>query len=506
MTRPQTRVDLGARDELFGNEAAEDEREDVFNSYALNRPELTAFCSPLKPLQIVRAYKGEGKSALLRQAGRQLATSSERLLISTTGPELSPDCSGTSFDVWVRAWKRVIANHVAAEIGAKIGWAWDDDGTSLVEVAEKSGRRGRSFISSILDRAEVKGMPARRIEPAPDSEALLARWKKIQPEIWLLVDDLDRAFENTVDQRARTASFFDACRQLTRSIPSLRIRTAIRPNTWTVLKVNSEVLSHVEQYCVELRWSESDVLRLLARRVEGYLQRTGQAAALSNLAGLEPEGRNKALLAIVFDSPVSWGTGQRPVHVPLYTLAQHRPRWVIELCRIAAQRAHAQGATKIGREHYFGELTSFGRRRIEDLTAEFRDQCPKIQEVLDGFRSQREQYRTDELLELIQNRITSHIGEVKIAGLPGAAGHRTVASFLFQIGFLFGRRDFDDGSYEHLSYTDQPSLLISRTDMDSGLSWEIPPTYRQALNLRTSEGFVRPKNKKPTRLRRRVVK
>ena len=326
------------------------------------------------------------------------------------------------------------------------------------------------------------------------------------PEVWLFTDDLDRAFENTAEQRVRTAAFFDACRQLTRTIPQLRFRTAIRPNIRTILRLHSEALSHVEQYCAELSWTEEDVLRLLARRVEGYLARTGQSGAFAGNDGLEAHARAKALVALVFESPVPWGSAQRPAHVPLYTLAQHRPRWVIELCRIAARRAHKLGAPKIAPQHYFDELAAFGRRRLEDLTAEFRDQCPRVQEILDGFRNQREQYRTDELLGLISKRIASHVGEIRIAGVAGEAGHRSVASFLFQIGFLFGRRDFDDGTYEHISYVDQPSLLLSRTDMDSGLSWEIPPTYRQALNLRTVEGFERPKNTKPSRPRRRIVR
>lgn len=57
---------------LFGNDAAEDEDAEIFASYALERPELGDFTSPSRRICIARAYKGEGKSALLRLSARQI--------------------------------------------------------------------------------------------------------------------------------------------------------------------------------------------------------------------------------------------------------------------------------------------------------------------------------------------------------------------------------------------------------------------------------------------------
>jgi hypothetical protein len=45
-------------EDLFGNEAAEDERQDVFDAYAYSRSEVDRFCDDARPIQIVRAYKG----------------------------------------------------------------------------------------------------------------------------------------------------------------------------------------------------------------------------------------------------------------------------------------------------------------------------------------------------------------------------------------------------------------------------------------------------------------
>ena len=63
-----------------------------------------------------------------------------------------------------------------------------------------------------------------------------------------------------------------------------------------------------------------------------------------------------------------------------------------------------------------------------------------------------------------------------------------VASFLFEIGIFYARRENADGSYEHFAFAQKPSLLRSRTDPDEGMQWEVHPVFRQALELRDAAG------------------
>lgn len=67
---------------LFGNEAAEDEVEDIFTGYAVERPEVSKFLDQTSSLAIARAYKGEGKSALLRLVALRLRSLQNRVLTS----------------------------------------------------------------------------------------------------------------------------------------------------------------------------------------------------------------------------------------------------------------------------------------------------------------------------------------------------------------------------------------------------------------------------------------
>lgn len=91
---------------LFGNDAAEDENDDVFYSYAIERPEVGLFADPQRPIAIVRALKGEGKSALLRLTHNKI----HRLMpapihIARTASELAPEVSkdDTTSGTWLES-------------------------------------------------------------------------------------------------------------------------------------------------------------------------------------------------------------------------------------------------------------------------------------------------------------------------------------------------------------------------------------------------------------------
>jgi hypothetical protein len=473
--------------DLFGNDAAEDEDEEVFKSYALDRPELAAFTDAKRKICVARAYKGEGKSALLRLVRAHLEEDPHAFIISATGASLSPDTTAEDTDAWVRLWKREVFALIAREVGARIGMAWSDDSIALVEEAEQNGFKKRSPLSSITDRLLKKAGPVERSRVGTGShEETLKRWTSGKPAMWIIVDDVDQNFKNNARYRMKVASFFIACRQMTIAVPQLRFRLAVRPNVWTTIKFEFEALSHVEQYAIDMRWDEDDTRRLLSRRIEAYLKRTAQEGLLPKEPPNE-HARDKDIIAIVFQPTMKWGETTRPPHVLLHTLSRHRPRWVVELSKVSAQRAARAAHGKVMQPDITACLDVFGSNRIADMVAEFSAQCPELEEMVAAFSRQAEDYKTDELVKAITNRILNSVSP-HIVGVVGRADALDVASFLFEIGFLSARRNYANGTYEHITYSEQPALLRTRTNIDDGVSWEIHPVFRQALQLRSASG------------------
>ena len=484
---------------LFGNDAAEDEEEEVFESYVIKRDEVESFGKPKARICIARAYKGEGKSTLLRLAKREIQSNSkqEALLIHLKAASIAPTLPEGDATQWIRAWKQAILARVACEIGARIGFAWKDDAMSLVEESEKQGFKSRNLVSAILDRTglsvEASGRSAKAslsIKKRADlvnAEPVVKRWATGRQPMWFIIDDVDENFEDTAGWRLKVASFFTTCRDLVNSIPELRIRAAVRPNVWTTLKLKFEDLSKIEQYVTDLRWSEDLLRKLLANRIEGYLKRNYPVDQVQSILPQREELKDLKFISLLFEEQMQWGKGLRSPHVILSTLSMHRPRWLIELCRVAASNAAKNSRDKVAREDIISNLESFGRRRIEDTVAEFRSQCPEIEELLSGFNRSKEQMATDELLKFIDNKVLDHLSP-RISGAVGKITNVHVARFLFQIGFIFARRDLEDGNYEHKTFSDNPSLLSSRTDLDAGFSWEIHPVFRQVLEIRDPSG------------------
>lgn len=479
-------IDL-SDESLFGNEASEDEPEDVFRSYAVERPELAAFLDEKKQISIVRAYKGEGKSGILRLIAERLGkgTSSTPLVINTTASSVSPELDSTDSDRWVRGWKTNLLRLAANEIGATIAFAFKDDAITLVEQAENNGFKQRSFVSSIIDRLKSSAVPIERTRPVMvNPEALLKRWGENGSEVWFVIDDLDQNFENEKLNKVKIASFFVAIRQISNLIPEFRFRLAIRPNVWATIKRDFEALSHVEQYITDLNWSLDDFYDLLAMRVEGYLKRHNLWEEAEKGLDRNRSQRNRQLIGMVFDDPMPWGRdSKRPPTTILYTLSRHRPRWVIELGKISARSAKVARRSKVNFDDINDQLEEFGRKRIDDAIAEFRSQCPQLEELLTAFVGQSERFTTDQLISTISNRILQAVSP-QIVGVLGKPSAREVARFLFQIEFLTARKERLDGGYDHVSFPENPALLGARTNIDQGYSWEIHPVFRQVLKLK----------------------
>ena len=246
--------------QLFGNEAGEDEDEGIFRSYAVRRPELSSFLAEETPISIVRAYKGEGKSALLRLVALDLANRNPPpIVVQVSANTISPEVEGIDSDKWLRGWKTNILRQAARDIGKRIHFAFKDDAITLVEEAEANGFRARNFVSSVADRLKTSAIPLERNRPpTANHQALLERYLAGGDYVWMMIDDIDQNFENTPGNRVKIAAFFTAVRQISIAIPEFRLRIAVRPNTWAIVKRDYEAMSHVEQYVTDLAWELKD--------------------------------------------------------------------------------------------------------------------------------------------------------------------------------------------------------------------------------------------------------
>lgn len=487
--------------EIFGNSAAEDEEDDVFASYVLDRPELSDFLSRTRRICIARAYKGEGKSALLRLVDLRLSESadSSTLFVRTTANELDPRPKTAVHDPneWCHLWKLSLLRRCAILLGKEVSVALTDDAMHLVEQAEASGQRQRTVIKGLTTRL---GSSKLEFSDAPSADAALEGMIERElgdssKRIWLIVDDIDTNFTPSADGIAKVTGFFMAARLLSQRLKALRFRLAVRPNVWSILRRENEDLSKVEQYCTDLRWSQEQLGEILRLRIASHIERIGDSEKISELnatrCGLPSI---KKAVSYVFESPMKWGAKQVSPFKVISTLSALRPRWMVELCRQVAKRVPSGTDGRLNDQDIFAEVKTFGERRIADTVSEYKCQCEQLEDLIYAFRDGPAKYTHSELEARLSSKAIGGL-RPQISGVPGSAGWLDVANLLFQIGLYYARRDYeleqtDITQYEHITYPEDPHLLRSSTQLDPTVRWEIHPVYRQALRIRDEQGKV----------------
>lgn len=478
-------------EELFGNDAGEDEDPDVLASYFVSKEAFEPFFSRDRRVSVVRSRKGMGKSAILSKLAYDLQThGGDDIVIHTTGSDLLGLAKFDTSDhqLLQLRWKQVLCARINLELGRRVGFAFSDTNMALVEAAEITGFKGRNLIGSLLARLSSKEIPIEIKTPsAGDSVALLKRASEKfgAARVWLLVDDIDSTFIDTAEMAARTASFFSACRSVMKDVQGLNIRASVRTDVWTVLRTHED-LDKFEQYIIDLQWPAKELELILAKRIYAYIQRnlSDECSAWA----WTPKENSDDLIKLVFASRVRWGNSSVPPFQPISIYAAGRPRWMTQLCRMSGVEASRVRSPRIGLSEINSVMREFGRYRLSDIYKEHLHQFSDLQKVVETFANGTRRYSTDAVLQKIAKSYVLRVGVAKIPpidGFPYESPYQ-LAHLLFKVGFLLGRVGDPESATtaSFVRYDERPELLTSFLNPDDEMLWEIHPSYRTVLRIR----------------------
>jgi hypothetical protein len=476
----------------FGNEAADDTDPNELASYFVEQDMFHKFLNPKQKLLVATARKGVGKSALLQWTGYKIGqTDSEALVIKCRGADLVRskfNLTGTlrTPNDYIRDWMVRICALVNRQLALSIGLALTDDSITLVESAELEGYKSRNLVGCLLDRLQGlldKRAPAKLL--AKDEIQLLKRVKN--RTVWIMIDDLDATYQNTDAESLELSTFFSACRYLIQDMEGVFFRVTMRTDVWALVRRYDESLDKTEQYVSEILWHQHDFLQLLYLRIKAQLEKLN-IPLQHPPAHVQEQDAQERVLELIFVPKMDWGvkadSDLRPVdtYKIIYTLSYERPRWAIQLCKLAKASCLRKGQTVISKENIDEVWGEYGVRRIADLVAEHKHQCPEVEELLNGFRGCDRLLTRSELFKWITNRISNHLAP-RIEG-PATRSPMEIARFLYRLGFIMARSESDDDSYQHYRFDQMPDFLSARTDDDFGVKWEIHPCYREALDIK----------------------
>jgi hypothetical protein len=470
----------------FGNETADDAPTEELLEYFVEQPLFQPFVSSDHRLRIATAKKGVGKSALLKWAAHTIATNDPTaVVVYCRGADLAGirTSSGGTFTApndYIRDWMVKLCALANRHLAMQFKVALSDDAITLVETAELNGFKSKNLVSCLIDRLSTL-LPNQGISKTAttDEVALFNRAEK--PRLWILVDDLDATFQNTSGENLSIGTFFSACRYLTQDCDDVYIRATMRTDVWAIVRRFDESLDKVEQYVREIVWPLDEFRTLLFKRIKTQFDKLKEPAP-EQPSRSSAEEVHRLYFDKLFAPKMIWGDKEQFTYRILYTLAYERPRWAIQLCKLAQAAAVEDHRELIRREHIDEVWAEYGTKRIKDLVAEHKHQCADVEELLNAFRGCERLLSRDDLFALVRNRILSHVTP-RIDG-QSAGSPMVVAHFLYRIGFIMARSDGDDDHYQHYHHSEMPDFLSSRTDEDFGVKWEIHPCYRQALDIK----------------------
>ncbi|AHY40957.1 hypothetical protein UIB01_00230 [Stutzerimonas decontaminans] len=429
-----------------------------------------------------------GKSAMISRMTSKLKESSDTIVIRVTGNSLLGlgDFQGHDQAYLENYWKQIICKKIILEIGNSIGFALTSDEMSMVEMAELEGMKSKNIIGGLI--ARIKGklplVDAEIRQSLPANPASLLQNYQDQhsdSSVWVLIDDIDAKYKDTPEYQARVGSFFSAIRSLAFDMKNLNIRASVRSDVWSNLR-HLEDLDKWEQYVVEIYWTKKQLRDMLANRILSYVKRKSPK---SKEARLKISRDYNQLFALVFGTPIRWRDDpEASIFDAIYSFSNKRPRWMGQLCRMAADQAKKNNPRNkiIDLEHIKQILEKYGKNRKDDLIKEHQHQFDELDKLIDAFRANSRTYTRTSLSALFENNFVRGRSINDIPEIDGKiyAALDDFGEFSYKIG-LISKVHENGKNFTH--FTDDPDLFRSNENMADAITWSVHIAYRAFLNI-----------------------
>ena len=275
----------------------------------------------------------------------------------------------------------------------------------------------------------------------------------------LLIDRLDESWDGSSSAVICLMALMHATVRLIAATTCVKPYVFVRENIYDRIRDVDNEFSRLETSVVFLDWQPEKLRELVERRMVKPFNtkpKLGGEAWSYFFEDAEPQA--------------GWNS--------VIGLCQNRPRDVVMLISFAVDAAVSRGALKIGTEDIDVATTRYSTSRLKDLGDEYAENYPNIGLILELFYGLGTEYTLSAIEDFVQQAIVSQ-DVSKFCGkwfFDRSTPYQFIG-LLFSIGFLGIKR----GS--RAEYKDSSKDSNAKPAIDSSTSFEIHPTYRQALNL-----------------------
>lgn len=458
---------------LFGELAAEDESISRFKQSFFKSNTYEKIHND-RPLRILVAHKGIGKSALLRMSYEE--NKEKNILSLWIRPnDIADLCVADENEnalSLIEKWKTGLNRRIVELVIKEMRLSADNE---YVNNILKKGFGLLDNITSIVKELNEK------VDIEQPKKLIADKYIK-KNKIVIYIDDLDRAWEGTKSNIKRIAALLNAVRDLTNESPCLNFRISLRSDVYYLVRTADESTDKIEANVIWLYWSEHELLVFLAKRVQSYLG--NKVSELQLLK--QPQFEIVKLLHPVME-PKFMGDGKwhdKPIHYIILSLTRRRPRDLINLCTQAAREASDSKHQKIDTGDWESVFSRYSQNRLQDTVNEHRYELPDIEYLLLGMKPSHGQKKLSGAYKYTEEGLIRKIeGLQQRKSMPFANGKtassKELLTFMYKINFLVARKDLPDGYIDRKYFEDDKYL--STEAIEFGYNWEIHPAFRWAL-------------------------
>lgn len=454
---------------IFGHEAAEDEAVERLKEYYFKNDTFEQVSADLK-LRILVGHKGIGKSALFKVASSE--DEAHGILPIHVQPDdiINIDYS-ENFLKSIRNWREGLIKIITDKIISNFAEGVTPDSSI-------NGIHASKIMNAIVDVVKELKLVTSSKQAIYDNFITNKR-------VNVYIDDLDRGWRGTVDDINHISALLSAIRDVSNDTPSIHFKVALRSDVYFLVRTSDQDTDKIEGSVVWYKWTNNEILAMLAKRIETYYKRTISEEEIVTLHQSKIAEYFKPVMVETFDGVGKWEGA--PIYRILTSVIRRRPRDLVKLCSSAARNANKRGKGIIETEDFQAIFDSYSLERIQDTINEFKSELPDIQRLLFQFKpsvkksskySDSYVMKTSGVLDKITNASSSKA--FYFSCTPNeAATPNELLHFLYKINFLTGRRTDKEGKPVRKCF--EENKYITSKDVDFGFNWEVHPAYRWAL-------------------------
>jgi len=466
--------------ELFGFEDAESEPIERLKEYYFKNDTFNRITANL-PIRILVGHKGTGKSALFKIAISEDKEKGNLPILIKPDDIAELGNQDENFLLRVRQWKVGLTKIIGAKVFTELGLYND-------EVKNKLSRFGVKLVSFV---SETITSVNEKINLEPAQRQLMEHFLQ-KKKIIIYIDDLDRGWQGKKDDIVRVSALLNSIRDLSNESPGLQFKISLRSDVYFLVRTSDESTDKIEGSVVWYSWTNHEILVMLAKRILTYFGRPVNEEMLLK----SPQSEIAYNLENVFEKRFS-GFGKwenAKTHRILMSLIRKRPRDLVKLCSLAAQKAAENRSSLIRTQHLQAIFEEYSQGRIQDTINEFKSELPLIERLIFGMKPSQKQWKLGNGYIYKTSDLKSKINNIREQNNFKFANSRPsqaldIAQFLYKINFLTARKKLEDGNIQRKYFED--NRYLSSDFVDFGYEWEVHPAFRWALQPDRIEDIFR---------------